>query len=114
MPSDQSGRRPTWFRLVGTLLMLPIGIIVALVLIYFATVGGVYVPGEFFLILLIVFLCLFVARMLFWGTRRRYWRQYRGEQDPVRILRVRYARGEITREQFDQMVQDLEHKKEVL
>lgn len=113
MPSDQSGRQSTWYRLVGTLLMLPLGIIIALILIYFFTVGGVYVPGEFFLILLIVFLVLFVARLLFWGGRRRYCRQYKREGDPVHILRVRYARGEITKEQYDQMLQDLGQKKDV-
>ncbi len=41
--------------IVGILLMLPIGIIVALVLFYFfAFNGGGYFPGEFLIILLVV------------------------------------------------------------
>ena len=41
-----------------------------------------------------------------WGYRRRYgrWRY----DDAERILRERYARGEITKEQFEQMTRDLE------
>ncbi len=41
-----------------------------------------------------------------WGYRRRYrWWRY---DDAERILRERYARGEITKEQFEQMMRDLE------
>jgi putative membrane protein len=40
-----------------------------------------------------------------WGYRGRYWRRY---DQAVAILRERYAKGEITKEQFDQMMRDLE------
>ncbi len=40
-----------------------------------------------------------------WGYRGRYWRRY---DRAVAILRERYAKGEITKEQFDQMMRDLE------
>ena len=65
-------RPPTWFRLVGTLLMLPIGLIVAVLLFYVFNSGGAYFPGEFLVILLIVVLGVFVARLFFWRSRRRY------------------------------------------
>jgi hypothetical protein len=68
-------RPPTWFRIVGLLLMLPIGIIIALVLFYFLASGGGYFPGEFLIVLLFVFLVLLAARLLFWRSRRRYWRE---------------------------------------
>ena len=39
---------------------------------------------------------------------RRYWRQYGPVPDPaLTVARERYARGEITREQYGQIVQDL-------
>ena len=64
---------PSWYRFVGIFLMLPIGIIIALVLFYFFFYKGVgYYPGEFLIILLVIFLVLFVVRMLFWSSRRRY------------------------------------------
>jgi len=65
---------PSWYRFVGILLMLPIGIIVAFVLVYFFGFnrGSGYFPGEFLLILLVIFLAVFVVRMLFWRSRRRY------------------------------------------
>jgi len=64
--------------------------------------------GIFF----IFFVLFFVSRFIFWpwgwGWRRRFWYGY-GYGDAHEILRQRYARGEITKEQFDQMTRDLEH-----
>jgi hypothetical protein len=65
----------SWSRVVGTLLMLPIGIIIVLVLFYFVALKGGFFPGEVLIILLIIFLALAVARLLFWRSRRRYWRE---------------------------------------
>jgi hypothetical protein len=69
-------RPPTWFRYVGILLMLPVGIIIAVVLFYFFAFGGEYFPGEFLVILLIVLLGVFAARLLFWRSRRKYWQEH--------------------------------------
>jgi hypothetical protein len=69
-------RPPTWFRYVGILLMLPLGIIIALVVFYFAASGGGFFPGGLLIVFLVVFLGLFVARLLFWRSRRRYWREH--------------------------------------
>ncbi|MDG6970440.1 MAG: SHOCT domain-containing protein [Nitrososphaerota archaeon] len=45
-----------------------------------------------------------------WGWRRRYWHSAPyGYGDAQEILRQRYARGEITKDQFDQMMKDIEH-----
>lgn len=40
-----------------------------------------------------------------WGYRRRHWRY--GDESYY-ILRERYAKGEITKEQFEQMMQELQ------
>jgi hypothetical protein len=69
-------RPPTWFRYVGILLMLPLGVIIALVVFYFAASGVGFFPGELLIVFLVVFLGLFVARLLFWRSRRRYWREH--------------------------------------
>ena len=69
---------PSWQRFAGIFLMLPIGIIIAFALFYFfAFRGGGYFPGELLVFLLVTFLVLFVVRMLFWSSRRRYWREQR-------------------------------------
>ena len=52
---------PTWYRIVGIVLMLPFGIIITLVLFYFVGFEGGYFPGEFLIILLIIFLGLFAV-----------------------------------------------------
>jgi len=71
----------SWSRVVGTLLMLPIGIVIALVLFYFVAFKGVFFPGEFLVILLIIFLALVAVRLLFWRSRRRYWREQQGRTE---------------------------------
>jgi hypothetical protein len=64
---------PTWFRVVGILLMLPIGLIIALVLFYFISFSGSFFPGEFLVVFVFIFLALAAVRLLFWRSRRRYW-----------------------------------------
>lgn len=69
--------------------------------------GWWFFPFGFFFFLIFLF---FIFRVVFWGFggwgwRRRYWYGY---GDPHEILRQRYARGEITKEQFEQMTRDLE------
>ncbi len=44
------------------------------------------------------------TKVLGWGSNRG-WRE---EDRALQLLRERYARGEITKEQFDQMSNDLE------
>jgi hypothetical protein len=69
---------PTWLRYTGILLMLPIGIIVAVVLyFFFVNTGSGYFPGEFLIIILVAMLIVFAARMLLWRSRTRYWSQRR-------------------------------------
>ena len=62
----------TWSHVIGILLMLPIGIIIALLLFYFVALNGGFFPGEFLVVLLVIFLVLAVARLLFLSSRRRY------------------------------------------
>jgi Flp pilus assembly protein TadB len=68
------GREPTWSRVAAILLMLPIGLIL-LAMIYFLGFGGGYFPGEFLIVLLLIFLALFVVRFVLWSSRRRRWRE---------------------------------------
>ena len=107
--SGESDTGPPRRDLVGTFLMLPIGLIIVLVLFYF-TFRGSHFPGEFLLICVAIFVCLFMIRSLYWRSRRKYWRDRISRNEPIRILRLRYARGEITKEEFDQMLHDLQRK----
>src|SRR5437867_1298543 len=59
-----------------------------------------------------VFFLFFLFRGLFWGWGGWGWRgysMYGGYHDgAAEILRRRYASGEITKDQFDQMMRDIE------
>ena len=61
--------------------------------------------------ILVCFLVMMVLRFTVWGT----WNHrigysmggMRGSLEAEEILRQRYARGEVTKEQYDQMLRDL-------
>jgi putative membrane protein len=113
------GRLFQWL-ILGILILVVVGF--ALSFIFFVTrpmqgQGPYYYPfyHPFFFPfgllfgLFVIFIIFGVLRWIFWpwgwGYRRRYWR-YRDES--YYILRERYARGEITKEQYEQMMQDLQ------
>jgi putative membrane protein len=63
--------------------------------------------GFFWILPLGFFLIFFLAKWFLWGGwgwRSGYWYQ----EDALSILSEKYARGEITKEQFEQMKKDLE------
>lgn len=110
--TEQSTGGPARYRIAGTLLMLPIGLIAALILVYVLAYRGGYYPGEFLLAFAAIFAVLFLFRVWFWRSRRRYWRQRWDGNEATRILRQRYARGEITQAQFRQMLRDLRQRED--
>lgn len=67
--------------------------------------------GTIIVFLVFVGLLLLIARLAFWGTWRGYrglWWRYRDEA--LEILRAKYARGEITKEQYLEMKKVLEER----
>jgi putative membrane protein len=109
----------------GILILLLLGIFVVPFVFFGGLARGPLGPvpyyhyaGPFFFFpfgfLFFVLIAFFVVRSLFWGWGWG-WRGrggYRGGWgyggDAKEILRRRYARGEITKEQFDQMKKDLD------
>lgn len=106
----------------GLVILLLAGLLVVTLLYGLAGRPFTYYPFPFFFFpfgfLSFFFVIFFVVRALFWGFgwgwgwrggySRGYWRgqgYYYG--DATEILRQRYARGEINKEQFDQMMRDL-------
>jgi uncharacterized membrane protein len=94
-------------RALGWLLALPLGLVIAFVITLVFVASGHYFFGEFVVVFLAVFVVVFLVRLQYQRSRRNYWRGRMQANAPARILRQRYARGEISREQFQQMMRDL-------
>jgi len=117
-------RRIRWLPIIIGLVFIVAATIILLVLLYPASFGvatpsspyrfGLF--GGFFFLFFILIVVFFIVRVAFWSTRvsysgRRSGANYRdqgyGPNRPAMVARMRYARGEITREQYDQIMRDL-------
>ena len=104
-------RRVLGWAFIALLVLFAVSIAVSLVVFVLRGSSTGYVFFPFFPF---GFWWIFFLFFIFWGFRwwagwgwygRPYWRYH---DDAHAILRSRYARGEITREQFEQMMRDLE------
>jgi putative membrane protein len=117
MRSSTVPRRFFVWPFIGFLVI--IGLVLAASLVAYAFRG----PGGFFFFPFgFGWAFFFLFFLFFWGMRwwggwgwgwRWYGRPYGGpygwhQDDAHQILRARYARGEITKDQFEQMMRDLE------
>ena len=99
-------------RIIGWSLMVAIAAIgisiVVLLLLAPRFADGPY-PFRFgwFGSIFLIFAGFWVARWLIWPWRGRYPYPHQYRTDAASIVRERYAKGEITREQFEQMLRDL-------
>lgn len=108
------GMRFGWL-LVCLILVAILAFVVALTVRVLSQPPTTYYYGDRFLflfpsVILLFFLMAFmVIRLILrpWGGgyRRAYWRHH---SEASEIVKARYAKGEITKEQFDQMMRDLE------
>lgn len=109
-------RLMTW-GFFGLLVLVGVAVVTSLVLFATRTPGTVgarffFFPFGWFGAIFLFFGFFWVLRWFFWPWRwhgRPYWR-YR--DDALYILRERYARGEISKEQYDQMMRDLQQHTE--
>jgi putative membrane protein len=81
--------------------------------------GWGFFPFGFFFAFFWIMAIFWFVRFLFWpwrwGMGRRYWGGNWGYGDRAYyILRERYARGEITKDQYDQMMRDLQQHNQAL
>jgi putative membrane protein len=82
-----------------------IGVAVAISLFFSPRPLGGFFPFGWFGGIFLIFIIFGIARWFFWPWRGYGYRHRNAES----ILRERYAKGEITREQFQQMKDDLKH-----
>jgi uncharacterized membrane protein len=119
-------RQVHWLPIIIAVVFIVLALIVLLVALYPSSFGlntsaptGRFGPfGGFFLFFFVLIIGFFIVRVAFWSTRQSYGRRYGGgggggqgpgyqQNRPLMVARMRYARGEITREQYEQIVQDL-------
>ena len=105
--------------MVGVVILIAVWLLASIFFLFTRPMQATYYPMSYYhpfffpfgfvFGLIAIFMIFGALRWLLvpWGhgNRRRYWR-YRDES--YQILRERYAKGEITKEQYDQMMQDLQ------
>lgn len=74
--------------------------------------GGMGLWGGLIGMIFNVAVLVGIIWLLVWAVRRftggpTYWNQTSGRQSPRDILQERYARGELTRDQYQQMLKDV-------
>ena len=62
--------------------------------------------GNIFGWIILVFIFVWMCRWIFFGGDRYMWHHRRGRS--IGIARMRYARGEISKREFEQIVKDLQ------
>jgi len=106
---------------IGGLVILLLAGLFVVPLLYGLPMRPYAYPFPFFFFpfgfLMFFFVIFFVVRVLFWGRgwgwgwrggySRGYWSGQGYYGDATEILKQRYARGEISKDQFDQMMRDL-------
>jgi uncharacterized membrane protein len=111
-------RRLRWIVTVIAVVFVGLALLLLFVALYPASFGlssssgprfGAY--GGFFLFFFILIVAFFMIRVVFWSARAGRRGGGRGPGNgpnrPAMVARMRYARGEITREQYQQIMQDL-------
>ena len=109
--SDQESNRVrqiVGWAIIG--LVAIIGISIALSF-YFGPRPGAFFPFQFGWLggIFMIFIIFWITKWFLWPWGGWYRHEYRTAES---ILKERYAKGEITREQFEQMMRDLNTKPE--
>ncbi len=117
-PWEEHRRRRRRIGLVFLGVVLAIAVLFVVLLYERGTAGSGGGPyffpwWGFFGIFFLLWIAFFAVRVAFWTTRGSGSRRYNGggpHQNAWAIARQRYARGEITREQYQQIMNDLRQR----
>lgn len=71
---------------------------------------GLRLIGAIIVFLVFAGLLLFIVRLAFWGTWRAHRGPWRYRDEALETLRTKYARGEITKEQYLETKKVLEER----
>ena len=102
-------RRLIGWGIAGLLLLIGVAVLVGAIVR--AAIGPMPGFGGFFFFLLFLFFVFGWFRWWGWGGWRGYPMTWGYHDSAAEILRRRYARGEISKDQFDQMMRDIEQSR---
>ncbi|MGD9532842.1 MAG: SHOCT domain-containing protein [Candidatus Nitrosocosmicus sp.] len=118
--NDTSSQISKWIgiAIIGLLLLIGIGIVATTFTNYGSnsghTPGFGFVPIHFgfFGVLFFIIIIILISRWLFWSNRygytSRYYYGHSSKDSAIKILNDRYAKGEITKDDYTHMKQDIQ------
>lgn len=112
MKSDSCGSGLRWVEVELGAMFVLIGSAVFLGVIYSIFTGRAIslglgnLIGDLFGLVILAFVFFWMCRWIFFGGDRYMWHHRRGRS--IGIARMRYARGEISKREFEQIVKDLQ------
>jgi len=115
-PEGPRAHRWLLFAGIGVVAIVVVGVVLWFSLPRPGRSYGFWFPlGGLLVVFLVLWLSFTVIRIAWWSSRRERYRAARasgrfggpGFDPAIRVARMRYARGEITREQYDQIVRGL-------
>ncbi len=104
-------RRLLTWGIIGIIIIASVSVIASVVLSVSHPQGTFYpfFPFHFWWIggIFLIIAIFWIARWLIFPKRWGCWNMTGGRYDALQILRERYAKSEITKEQFEQMMHDI-------
>ncbi len=109
MSGREDGMRWLWIGLAGMFILIGAAILFEAVTGKLYTGQTASTTGGWISSVVWAIVAMWVLTLIFWpgGRHTSEWRHLERNDEAIEIIRKRYASGEITKEQYDQMVNDL-------
>lgn len=91
------------FFIIDLIIFGIISFVIAFIIVFFISIPFENIGRETISFIQLILLLIF----MFWNYKYRYQSKFK-EEDAIKVLKLRYANGDITKEEYEKMKKDLE------